>query len=94
MFNCEVCGETTKPGTKVHRIPAGYRETEYPERRKIFEVSVSWKKKPVLRSDPGGDGWELEGVLKACPTCYDKWDAEMKEEMLPDGVSEPDFMAA
>jgi len=90
MFTCDVCGNTTRPGTKVRRIPEGYREVSYPYRRKAFEAAVRGKKKPVPRDDPGGEGFELRGIQRACPGCYREWVDETAEEEMPAGVHLPD----
>ncbi len=82
MYRCDVCDKVTQPGTKVNRIADGYRIRRYRERNKANLVHVSYKKKPVLRDDPGGVGYEWKGMLRACNSCYTQFVEEEREERL------------
>lgn len=86
MYRCEVCETVSAPGTRSHLIPSGYRTTTYEYRRKVNVAHVPWKKKPVLRDDPGGVGYEWEGEIKACASCHAKYQEQLADQQVPDLV--------
>lgn len=79
MYRCEVCETVSQPGQESNLIPSGFRVKDYDYRRKVHVAHVSWKKKPVLRDDPGGVGYEWEGELTACNDCYARYQEELAD---------------
>lgn len=82
MYRCDVCDEVTRPGDEEFLIPDGFRVRRYRPRRNANLTAVSWKKKPVLRDDPGGVGYEWRGELQVCRSCHDEYVEEQKGEQL------------
>lgn len=67
MFNCNNCGNTSKPRESAVRVITKKRYKEYPLREKIFVKFIEGKK--VLVDDPGGVGFEAESEALFCKLC-------------------------
>lgn len=64
MFDCGVCGTTTKPGEKaVHQV-VETRAVVYPYRTAAHPIR---RDKP--KDDPGGKGIEIVREVLVCPRC-------------------------
>lgn len=69
MFNCQVCGKTTKEGTKCHLITAKRKMHEHPYRSGANRLKDHETGKWEYIADPGGRGWQIVRELKACEDC-------------------------
>lgn len=94
MYTCDACETTTAPGTRLHRIPEGLRVRRYKHRRDAQLARIRSKKKPVVKDDPGGIGFEWKGMLKVCPTCAKRYRDELEQPMLDEVEAKVDAVQA
>lgn len=69
MFNCEVCGRTTKHGEKCNLIVADQKMVQHPWRSGVNKIRNPETDKIEYTPDPGGKGYQIVKEIRACGDC-------------------------
>ena len=69
MFNCQVCGKTSRLGGKCHLITAKRKMVDHPFRSGANRIKNEETGRWEYNADPGGQGWQIVQELKACDEC-------------------------
>jgi len=95
MYRCQNCGSVVPTRTPSLWIPIEIRKKVYPPRDNANRIRIRGKKKPILRLDPGGNGFEIVRELKVCNSCNERFQAgeiqsTVHEAVIPEPVYDED----
>lgn len=71
MFNCGLCGKTSKAGERAVRVITEQRWATYPKQVNVYHY---WdlEGKEIWKDDPGGQGSQIVREVLAHKDCADK----------------------
>lgn len=69
MFNCQVCGKSSKPREKCHLILAKRKKVSHPFRSSANQLRNLETRRIDYIADSGGIGWQIVKELRACERC-------------------------
>ena len=87
MYRCQQCGSVVPSRTSSLWIPIEIRKKIYPPRENANRIRIRGKKKPILRLDPGGNGFEIVRELKVCGSCNERFQSGEIQAIVHEAVA-------
>lgn len=79
MFQCGFCGNNSKHGEKLVRVPVAFKTAQHPARHDAHRNNPD----PDKRRDPGGQGSQIAKENNACEACVALMRKKQEQETLP-----------